>query len=85
MPFEAFKPVFKALPKLGFVGLAPALVITQCLITLRLNVFNLKERSDQPNEQVTQKYTLSNKHVKQLFSIEKIERKGRKRAEMGKM
>ena len=32
MPFEAFKPVFKALPKLGFVGLAPALVITQCLI-----------------------------------------------------
>lgn len=30
MPFEAFKPVFKALPKLGFVGLAPALVITQC-------------------------------------------------------
>ena len=31
MPFEAFKPVFKALPKLGFVGLAPALVITQCL------------------------------------------------------
>ena len=31
MPFEAFKPVFKALPKLGFMGLVPALVITQCL------------------------------------------------------
>ena len=42
MPFEAFKPVFKALPKLGFVGLAPALVITQCHVLL-ICVFSEEE------------------------------------------